>query len=107
MPRSIPVNIHLPTAPPPPLADHLFAHTDVDMGPSRRARIIMTSPERSPISGLVEISVTFDPTRPRGVAVEISGAVGVDVNVEVLEEACRRGGLLGLPGRVWKRAHEL
>ena len=79
----------------------------MDMGPARRARIAMTSPERPPISGLVEIVVTFDPTRPRGVAIEITGAVGVDVNVEVLEEACRRGGLLGLPGRVWKKAHEM
>lgn len=78
------------------------------MGQSRpnHARITMSTPERPPISGLVEIAVTFDPGRLRGVAVAISGAMGVDVNVEVLEEACRRGGLLGLPGRVWKKAHE-
>ncbi|KAI0806901.1 hypothetical protein C8Q74DRAFT_1312897 [Fomes fomentarius] len=109
-PRSIPVNIHLPIPPPSPSTDSLFdTDTDMDMAPPprARARVTMTSPERPPISGLVEIGVTFDPTRPRGVAVEITGAVGVDVNVEVLEEACRRGGLLGLPGRVWKKAHEV
>ncbi|KAI0747606.1 hypothetical protein C8Q80DRAFT_1103705 [Daedaleopsis nitida] len=102
-PRSIPVNIHLPLPPPP---DSPFAEADMDPGPTRRARITMTTPERPPISGLVEIGVTLDPSRPRGVAVEITGAMGVDVNVEALEEACRRGGLLGLPGRVWKKAHE-
>ena len=69
------------------------------------ARITMTTPERPPISGLVEIAVTFDPSRARGVAVDITGAVGVDLNTEVLEEVCRRGGLLGLPGRGWKKAH--
>lgn len=109
-PRSIPVNIHLPIPVPSPLTDSLFdTDTDMDMAPPprARARVTMTSPERPPISGLVEIGVTFDPTRRRGVAVEVNGAVGVDVNVEVLEEACRRGGLLGLPGRVWKKAHEV
>ncbi|RDX52741.1 hypothetical protein OH76DRAFT_1400002 [Lentinus brumalis] len=106
-PRSIPVNVKLPT-PPPTDRDNLFADTDMDdvVGPSRHAQIKMTTPERPPISGLVDILVAFDPSRPRGVAVEISGAMGVDVNVEVLEEVCRRGGLLGLPGRVWKKAHE-
>ncbi|RPD73523.1 hypothetical protein L226DRAFT_101651 [Lentinus tigrinus ALCF2SS1-7] len=108
-PRSIPVNVGLPT-PPPTDRDNLFADTDMDdlMGQSRpnHAKITMSTPERPPISGLVEIAVTFDPSRPRGVAVGITGAMGVDVNVEVLEEVCRRGGLMGLPGRVWKKAHE-
>ncbi len=101
-PRSIPVNVHIPTPVPP------FADTDMDTFSLGRghARITMTAPERPPISGLVEIGVTFDPSKPRGVAVDITGAVGVDLNTEVLEEACRRGGLLGLPGRVWKKAHE-
>ncbi|KAI0350193.1 hypothetical protein OH77DRAFT_1507079 [Trametes cingulata] len=108
-PRSIPVNVYLPAH---TLADPLFGGTDMDafsLGgstPSRRARIVMTTPERPPISGLVEIGVTFDPGRPRGVVVDINGAMGVDLRVDVLEEVCRRGGLFGLPGRVWKKAHE-
>ncbi|KAI0648314.1 hypothetical protein C8Q79DRAFT_905736 [Trametes meyenii] len=109
-PRSIPVNVYLPAHAP---ADALFGGSDMDAfslgvgggAPPRRARIVMTTPERPPISGLVEIGVTFDPTRPRGVAVDVSGAMGVDLRVDVLEEVCRRGGLFGLPGRVWKKAH--
>ncbi|KAI0637430.1 hypothetical protein C8Q77DRAFT_1155267 [Trametes polyzona] len=104
-PQSIPVNVYLPTQAPP---DPLFGGTDMDAfaPPPRRARIVMTAPERPPISGLVEIGVTFDPGRPRGVAVDVSGAMGVDLRVDALEEVCRRGGLFGLPGRVWKKAHE-
>ncbi|KAI0373267.1 hypothetical protein BV20DRAFT_938026 [Pilatotrama ljubarskyi] len=108
-PRSIPVNVYLPAHAP---ADPLFGGADMDafsLGgatPPRRARIVMTTPERPPISGLVEIGVTFDPARPRGVAVDVNGAMGVDLRVDVLEEVCRRGGLFGLPGRVWKKAHE-
>ncbi|KAI8999049.1 hypothetical protein BD414DRAFT_512589 [Trametes punicea] len=109
-PRKIPVNVYLPSQPP---ADALFGAPDIDafsLGGStsqHRARIVMTTPERPPISGLVEIGVTFDPSRSRGVAVDISGAMGVDLRVDVLEEVCRRGGLFGLPGRIWKKAHEI
>lgn len=67
----------------------------------------MTSPEQPPISGLVEITVAYDSSRPRGIALSINGALGADVNVDTLEEVCRRGGLLGLPGRVWAKAHML
>lgn len=65
----------------------------------------MTSPERPPITGLVETSVVYDPGRSRGIAVNINGAMGADLDAEVLEEVCRRGGLFGLPGRIWVRAH--
>jgi hypothetical protein len=61
----------------------------------------MTIPERPPISGLVEISVRMDLTGPRGVSVDVSGAFSADLNTDVLEEVCRRGGTLSLPGRVW------
>ncbi|OSC96619.1 hypothetical protein PYCCODRAFT_1420848 [Trametes coccinea BRFM310] len=108
-PRKIPVNVYLPAQPP---SDSLFGGNDMDAfslgepSSQRRTRIVMTTPERPPISGLVEIGVTFDPSRPRGVAVDFSGAMGVDVRSDALEEVCRRGGLFGLPGRVWKKAHE-
>ena len=39
--------------------------------------------------------------RLKGVSVDVSGALSADLNTEVLEEACRRGGTLSLPGRVW------
>ena len=113
VPRSIPVNVYLPTTPAPE-SDSLFADPPPDLvddafNPPRRApaRIVLTAPERPPISGLVEIGVMFDPARPRGVAVDIVGAMGVDVGTDALEEVCRRGGLFGLPGRVWKKAHEM
>jgi hypothetical protein len=65
----------------------------------------MTSPERPPISGLVEITVVYDETRPRGISVEVSGAMGADLKLDVLEEICRRGGTMGLSGRIWANAH--
>ncbi|KAH9890615.1 hypothetical protein C8Q73DRAFT_704992 [Cubamyces lactineus] len=109
-PRKIPVNVSLQSQ---PHADALFGGADMDafsLGGAtsqRRPVIAMTTPERPPISGLVEIRVSFDPGRPRGVAVDVNGAMGVDLRVDALEEVCRRGGLFGLPGRVWKKAHEM
>jgi len=107
-PRRIPVNIYLPS---PPSSDPLFDAADMGSmslthhSPAHRARILMLSPERPPIPGQVEISVAFDPSRPRGIALNINGAMGADLNSDVLEEVCRRGGLLGLPGRVWAKSH--
>ncbi|KAH9171201.1 hypothetical protein EDB89DRAFT_2230226 [Lactarius sanguifluus] len=40
-----------------------------------------------------------------GAAVEVHGAIGADVQMATLEEAVRRGGALGLPGRVWAASH--
>lgn len=106
VPRKIPVNVFLPS----PSADPLFNPADLDsismhqMQP-RRPKIVMTSPARHPISGLVEITVVYDETRPRGIAVELTGAMGSDIKHDVLEEICRRGGTLGLSGRVWANAN--
>lgn len=61
----------------------------------------MTSPARTPISGLIEITVTHDESKPRGVSVDVQGAMGYDLKPAELEEICRRGGTLGLSGRVW------
>ncbi|KAF9814586.1 hypothetical protein IEO21_05044 [Rhodonia placenta] len=38
------------------------------------------------LKGMVEISVAFDPSRPRGVTLDVSGAMGADLNSDVLEE---------------------
>lgn len=88
--------------------DFLFDGADnAPSQPQVDTRIVLTSPERPPITGLVQVSVSYDNSRPRGVGVNISGAMGADLNVDALEEVCRRGGAFGLPGRVWAKAHAL
>ncbi|KAJ7690619.1 hypothetical protein B0H17DRAFT_935787 [Mycena rosella] len=98
-PRKIPVNVSLPQRPDPLFDPGLEA---MSMAPvDRRTQLLMTCPERPPISGVVEITVAYDETRPRGVSVELNGAMGCDLKSETLEEVSRRGGTLGLSGRVW------
>lgn len=80
--------------------DDLFG-ADLDFLTGSRPKIVMTCPERAPISGLVEIRITYDEKKARGVSVTIQGAVGLDVNAGKLEEVCRRGGTWGLAGRIW------
>ena len=60
----------------------------------------MTIPEWPPISGL-GISVRTDLGKPKGVSVDVNGALSADLNTDVLEEVCRRGGVMSLLGRVW------
>ena len=40
-----------------------------------------------------------------GATVKVQGAMGVDVQMSTLEEAVRRGGTFGLPGRIWAASH--
>ncbi|TFY74484.1 hypothetical protein EWM64_g9528 [Hericium alpestre] len=101
-PTRLPINIYLPSAPiPHPTlpTSPLFPPTSVSP-----PRIVLTLPERPPISGLVEIFVSYDPTKARGVSVDVRGAVPVELPLEGLEEVVRRGGIWGVPGRVWQRA---
>ncbi|KAH9915799.1 uncharacterized protein BXZ73DRAFT_92575 [Epithele typhae] len=114
-PRHIPVAVSLPTVlkPAPQPEPSLFGDGDGGMdafgapAPRRAARISLRCPERAPITGIVDIGVTFDAARPRGVAVEIVGsAVATDVGAAALEEVCRRGGVFGVPARVWRRAKQ-
>ena len=105
-PRKIPVNIYLPandSATDALFGDTLDTMSIANMRP-RRPKIIMTSPERPPMSGLVEISVLCDESKPRGVSVEINGAMGAEIKPQDLEEICRRGGTLGLSGKVWMQS---
>ncbi|KXN90176.1 hypothetical protein AN958_04666 [Leucoagaricus sp. SymC.cos] len=97
IPQKIPVNV---TLNPTNETDNLFGPPELDAIP-RRPKIVMRCPERPPITGLVEISVSLNETRPRGIAVEVQGAMGLDMSVDVLEEICRRGGTLGVLGRIW------
>ncbi|KAF8995428.1 hypothetical protein BDQ17DRAFT_1392198 [Cyathus striatus] len=104
-PQKIPVNVFLPSTSGPSEAQALFG-SELDIQP-RRPKIFMTSPERLPITGMVEITVSYDESKPRGVSVEVMGAMGADIKGDVLEEVCRRGGTLGLPGRIWSSAPSL
>jgi hypothetical protein len=70
--------------------------------------VILTIPERPPISGLAQILVTYDETKARGVRVEVTGVLAMTVDQDVeggsetMAEMCRRGGIFGLAGKVWK-----
>ncbi|KAJ7590744.1 hypothetical protein C8J56DRAFT_541069 [Mycena floridula] len=111
IPRKIPVNVFLPSSPD---SNTLFDSSSSfdsnfmnnNMQP-RSTKIVMSSPERAPMSGLVQITVSYDETRPRGIGVQITGAMGAEIKVEDMEEICRRGGTLGLSGRVWAKSHVL
>ncbi|PPQ98446.1 hypothetical protein CVT24_004125 [Panaeolus cyanescens] len=96
LPRKIPVNVFLSKSKDLHSEDHLFGTEEVS-----NPIIVMTSPERPPIPGLVEVTVTHDELKSRGVSVEVQGAIGLDVKTGTLEEVCRRGGTLGLAGRIW------
>ncbi|KAI9437579.1 hypothetical protein H4582DRAFT_2111791 [Lactarius indigo] len=63
------------------------------------AAVVLSFPERPPMPGMVSISVLLNGLA--GATVEVQGAMGADVQMATLEEAVRRGGALGLPGRVW------
>ncbi|KAI0044331.1 hypothetical protein FA95DRAFT_1497228 [Auriscalpium vulgare] len=81
-PIKMPVNVYLPTA----------------------SALVLSCPEHPPIPGLIDIVIAYDASRPRGVAIDVRGAMSADIHVDVLEEAVRRGGAFGLPGRVWAGA---
>ena len=101
-PTKLPVHIYLPSH--INNNDHLFDTSDLGSilhAQSRRPKIVMTSPERAPMSGLVVTTVSYDEMSPRGVNIQVSGAMNADLNSGTLEEICRRGGLLSLPGRIW------
>ncbi|KAI0071781.1 hypothetical protein K474DRAFT_1668625 [Panus rudis PR-1116 ss-1] len=95
-PRRIPVNVHI--------SAEMDMFGDHPLTSLRRSKIVLSSPERYPITGSVTISVNYDADKPRGVAVSVVGGIGADLQVDVLEEICRRGGLFGLPGRMWIKA---
>ncbi len=101
IPRKIPVNLFLPSEYSVTSFERNPALTDVH---THRPKIVMMAPERPPISGSVGIAVTYDELKARGVDVQVNGALGADLNQDILEEVCRRGGTLGLPGRIWARS---
>lgn len=106
-PDRIPVNVYVHNGVHTADPDPIFDPTDIAAMaiPARTTKIAMSLPERPPITGLVEVSVAYDSAKPRGVAVTVDGAMGADLNIDALEEVCRRGGALGLAGRVWAKTH--
>lgn len=109
-PTKIPVNIYIPT--PPVDDDQLFGTADIDIGmglPQHTdhptTKIVLRAPEPPPGFGMFEIAVEYSSLRPRGVVLKIEGALSADIDIDMAEEVCRRGGLLGLPGRVWAKLH--
>ncbi|KAJ8507102.1 hypothetical protein ONZ45_g10486 [Pleurotus djamor] len=90
VPRKLPVNVTLPSfsqsdLDPLALDDDGLDILHTSTTPSR-PRILMSSPERPPMSGEVQITVEYDETRPRGLKVDISGMIGLDLNKEIMEE---------------------
>ncbi|TFY69718.1 hypothetical protein EVG20_g3037 [Dentipellis fragilis] len=102
MPRKLPVNVYLPSSPVP---HPTLPSSALFPSPSTTPpRILLTLPERAPISGLVNILIEYDSAKPRGVSLQVQGAVGVDLSIESLEETVRRGGIWGVPGKIWTKA---
>ncbi|KAF9528552.1 hypothetical protein CPB83DRAFT_315918 [Crepidotus variabilis] len=97
-PRKLPVNVTLPSS---NETDNLFGPSDLDLASASKPKIVMTAPERPPISGLVEVTVAYDEKESRGINVSLQGAMGLDISTDNLAEVCRRGGTWGLPGRIW------
>jgi hypothetical protein len=70
--------------------------------PPGSPHIMMTSPQRAPMTGVVKMAVSHNTEAPRGVSVQIQGALGMELSQDTMEEICRRGGAFSLPSRVWK-----
>ncbi|VDB95344.1 unnamed protein product [Peniophora sp. CBMAI 1063] len=100
-PTKIPVTVIIHTGP-APAPDSIF--DDASLTPPTRTSLLSRFPERAPITGLVDLAVSFNADKPRGVEVELRGALGANLNGDTMEEIVRRGGLFGLPGRVWQAA---
>ncbi|KIJ67853.1 hypothetical protein HYDPIDRAFT_37449 [Hydnomerulius pinastri MD-312] len=66
--------------------------------------IILSSPARAPAAGLVELRVSFEVNNGSGgtgteSGVKVESLPGVDTRG--MDEVVRRGGIWGLPGRIW------
>ncbi|KZV62816.1 hypothetical protein PENSPDRAFT_590823 [Peniophora sp. CONT] len=100
-PQKIPVTVSIHTGP-ASAPDSIF--DDASLTPRTRTSLLFRFPERAPITGLVDLAVSFNADKPRGVEVEVHGAPGSSLSGDTMEEIVRRGGLFGLPGRVWQAA---
>jgi hypothetical protein len=64
----ISVNVTIPSG---YATDNLFGPAELDFPPPSKRKIVMTFPERPPNSCLLEITMTHDTTRYRGISLEI------------------------------------
>ncbi|KAI6002811.1 hypothetical protein EDD15DRAFT_2157641 [Pisolithus albus] len=112
-PKSIPVSVFLPSTPLPPLAQsHRHASSCAVPHPPRQPpMIILSSPAKAPATDLVELRVSFVPGSSNGAGngggdcrVKVEASPGIDT--KGMDEIVRRGGIWGLPGRVWTRNHK-
>lgn len=107
--RRIPVNVSLPYATTSVPSMQIFPDPDgtdpFSIGRTTSVpRFTMDVHTRAHHSApsLVQIHVTHDPTRTRGVRVEVNGTLPLTTQqVEELEEFVRRGAVMGVAGKVW------
>ncbi|KAH8827928.1 hypothetical protein DL96DRAFT_1463476 [Flagelloscypha sp. PMI_526] len=107
-PLHVPVTITIPPPPRPAQQtfDDLSSITPAPT-PANRPKLVMTSPEKPPSNGMIEVVVTYDETKPKGVAVELSSGVASNasnLSADMMEEIVRRGGVLSLVGRLFGKA---
>lgn len=79
--------------------------------PRQPPMIILSSPAKAPATGLVELRVSFVPGSSNGAGtgggdcgVKVEASPGIDT--KGMDEIVRRGGIWGLPGRVWTKNHK-
>ncbi|EPQ53224.1 hypothetical protein GLOTRDRAFT_95222 [Gloeophyllum trabeum ATCC 11539] len=103
-PRKIPVNVYVASSDFDP-AHHPLFDSSVPTFSACRLKIIMTSSGKPPISDVVEITVKYEPEKEKVVVVKVVGAMGSELSPDAMEEIYRRGGIFGLPGRLWNGMH--
>ncbi|TDL26215.1 hypothetical protein BD410DRAFT_784285 [Rickenella mellea] len=103
--KRVPVNVFVPYQ---PTTDPLFGDDNglpgfsLSSPPQSSPRIVMTVQTREASPSQVQITVGHDPTRPKGVRVDVNGSLPfTTIQVDKLEESARRGGIFGLAGKVW------
>ncbi|KAI6157857.1 hypothetical protein BKA82DRAFT_4062535 [Pisolithus tinctorius] len=84
--------------------------------PRQPPMIILSSPAKAPTVDLVELRISFVPGSSTGAGSVGLGNEGGDCRVKVeaspgvdtkgMDEIVRRGGIWGLPGRVWTKNHK-
>ncbi|KAI6021489.1 hypothetical protein BKA83DRAFT_4282601, partial [Pisolithus microcarpus] len=80
--------------------------------PRQPPMIILSSPAKAPATGLVELRVSFVPGSSNGAGtgggdcgVKVEASPGIDT--KGMDEIVRRGGIWGLPGRVWDEESQM
>jgi hypothetical protein len=102
-PKSIPVSVVVPWGS-VGAADVLHSTMIPTAATSSQPQVRLSAPGRGPVvPGRTEVVLAHDTLAPSGNRVEVVGsaALGVELENDVLEEVVRRGGGLGVSGRLW------